>query len=347
MNVLMVGVDKKRVGGMWTVAETFITNPEFNRHVKLYYAATSTCGSKLKRLLKMLSGYLKVLWTLLTKKIDIVHIHMAEKGSVYRKGLIVYLSKLFKKKVVVQMHAGPIMVWYDTLSDNEKTIVLSIFNKADRMLVLGTYWKELMTALVPIEKIEVLYNGANCPASNLYNENGNYIVYFGLLKKTKGVYDLVNAIKMIDKELSKDIKVYLCGSDETGNMPFYVEKQQLQNRIILTGWVSKERQSELFKNAQICVLPSYFEALSMTVIESMCYGIPVITTNISTMSELLGDDIEMIEPGDVNALASLILKLNRDIDLRKRMSEIEYSRAKNIFAMENIINSILKIYKQL
>ena len=54
MNVLMVGVDKNRVGGMWTVAETFINNEWFNQKVNLYYVATATGGSKIKRIGKML-----------------------------------------------------------------------------------------------------------------------------------------------------------------------------------------------------------------------------------------------------------------------------------------------------
>ncbi len=347
MNVLMVGVDKERIGGMWTVADTFISNQKFNKCIKLYYVATSTCGTKWKRLRRMLTGYGKVLKILLTKEIDVVHVHMAEKGSVYRKGVVVYLSKLFGKKVIIQMHAGPILAWYNTLSKDNKIVVSKVFNKADKMLVLGRYWKEQMTALIPEEKIKVLYNGAECPNSNPYNPNGQYVLYLGLFKKTKGTYDLVDAIKKIDDKLPEEVKVYLCGSDETGDMNQYVEKSGLQDRIILPGWISKEQRLELFANAQMCVLPSYFEALSMTVIESMCYGIPMVTTNISTMPELLGNDIELVEPGDIEGLATMILKLNNDVELRKRISSIEYPRAKKNFSVEKIIESTLEIYKNL
>ena len=245
------------------------------------------------------------------------------------------------------MHAGPILAWYNTLSKGNKIIVSKIFNKADKMLVLGEYWKEQMSVLIPEEKIKVLYNGAECPNSNPYNPNGQYILYLGLLKKTKGTYDLVDAIKKIDDKLPKEVKVYFCGSDETGDIKQYVEKSRLQDRIILPGWISKEQRLELFANAQMCVLPSYFEALSMTAIESMCYGIPMVTTNISTMPELLGNDIELVEPGDIEGLATMILKLNNDVELRKCISSIEYSRAKNIFSVEKIIASTLGIYKNL
>ena len=168
----------------------------------------------------------------------------------------------------------------------------------------------------------------------------------GLLKKTKGTYDLIDAIKLIDNELSQDIKVYLCGVDENGETARYVAKQGLQNRIVMPGWINKSTRLELFKNTQICALPSYFEALSMTVIEAMCYGIPMVTTNISTMPELLGDEIEKIEPGDVQGLAELIRKLVRSRELRLNNSRIEYSRAKEKFSQEKIMRRTVDIYNE-
>lgn len=347
MNVLMVGVDRNRVGGMWTVAETFINNEWFNQKVNLYYVATSTGGSKIKRIKKMLEGYLKILICLTTKEIDIVHIHMAEKGSVYRKGVIIRLAKLFGKKVVVQMHAGPILSWYDNLSPNKKKIVKKILDSSDRMLVLGDYWKKQIATIIENEKIDVLYNGSECPIDNPYNVEGKDILYLGLLKKTKGTYDLVDAIKLIDDVLPEDIKVYLCGVDETGEMMQYVVNQGLQNRIELPGWIDKNTRLELFKNTQMCVLPSYFEALSMTVIESMCYGIPMVTTNISTMPELLGNRITLIQPGNVQQLANEILRLNQNANLRVEMSNIEYQRAKKYFSVDTIMKRTINIYNDL
>ena len=347
MNVLMVGVDKNRVGGMWTVAETFINNEWFNQKVNLYYVATATGGSKIKRIGKMLEGYCKAIKIFASKKIDIVHIHMAEKGSVYRKGIVIILAKLFGAKVIVQMHAGPILAWYESLPKRKQVTVAKIFNSADQMLVLGEYWKKQMATIVAVDKIEVLYNGAECPEENPYNADGKYILYMGLLKKTKGTYDLIDAIKLIDSELSQEIKVYLCGVDENGETAQYVTEQGLQNRIVMPGWIDKNTRLALFKNTQICVLPSYFEALSMTVIESMCYGIPIITTNISTMPELLGNRITLIQPGNVQQLANEILRLNQNASLRVEMSNIEYQRAKKYFSVDTIMKRTINIYNDL
>lgn len=72
----------------------------------------------------------------------------------------------------------------------------------------------------------------------------------------------------------------------------------------------------------------------------------MVTTNISTMPELLGDEIEKIEPGDVQGLAELIRKLVRSRELRLNNSRIEYSRAKEKFSQEKIMRRTVDIYNE-
>ena len=347
MNVLMVGVDDKRVGGMWTVAENFINNAIFNSKVNLTYVASSTGGSAVRRVWKMVEAYIRILWILIFKDVDIVHIHMAEKGSVFRKAIVILFGKLFCKKVIVQMHAGPIVSWYKSCNGLTQFCVKKIFNSPDVMLVLGEYWKKQLVELVPEKKIHVLYNGAECPSKNLYNIQGTSIVYLGLIKKTKGTYDLIEAIKLINDRLDYKYKVYLCGIDEEGKIKNYITERGLTERIILKGWISKDERIKVFKNTRMVVLPSYFEALSMTVIEAMCYGIPVITTNISTMSELLGQSHFLVKPGNIEKLSEEILQFSVDNTLCKEISDYEFNRASSTFSIDNVSKKLCKIYSDI
>lgn len=347
INVLMVGVDKSRLGGMWTVSENYIESKEYNKKINLTYVSTSCSGSVIKRIFKMLCGYFTILFVLLTKEIDLVHIHMAEKGSVYRKGIVIYISKFFRKKTLIHMHAGPIMGWYRLQSGFKKKVITKIFNKADKMLVLGKYWKNELKEIVLKEKIEVLYNGTYCPNKNLYNVSGEVILYLGMINKMKGVYDLVEAVKLIDQILDNKIKIYICGFDEGNKLKKYIKENIASDRFVLKGWINNNEKIEIFKNTLLCVLPSYFEGLSMTVIESMCYGIPVLTTNISTMPEVLGEEIEKINPGDILNLAETLLDLCKNEEKRINMSSIEYLRAKEKFAIELVMKKTNKIYKEI
>ena len=346
MNVLMVGVDQGRIGGMWTVAETYINNKYYNKKVNLTYIATSTNGSIIRRILKMLSGLWQTFFYLAFKNVDLVHVHMAEKGSVYRKGIVVCFAKIFKRKVIIQLHAGPIIDWYSNLGDFRKKIVKMILNSGDKLLVLGEYWRQQLLVIVPKDKIEVIYNGTYCSAHNRYNPKGKYITFMGMITRKKGAYDLIDAILKIDNCIDDDIKVVFCGYDQDDKAKEYASMLNLEHRIIFRGWVDSTEKEKIFADTEVCVLPSYFEGLSMTVIESIAHGIPVITTNISTMPEIVGDKIHMIEPGDSNDLADTIVRITHNQGLRISQSNYLFDRAKKMFSTETNIKSTIDLYNE-
>ncbi len=347
MHVLMVGVGPNRVGGMLTVSENYYNNECFCKETNLKYVATSTNGSIFKRLLFMLNGFLLVIFTLFTENIDIVHVHMASKGSVYRKGIIIGIAKLFKCKIIIHIHTGSFKNWYMKQHDNKQKQIRKILDAADKVLVLGEYWKMQMIDIVDCAKINILYNGVNVPLENLFNKNAKNVIYMGVMKKEKGIYDLLLAIKLLDKELSPDICVQLCGNDLEGDIEKKIIELELENRVKLLGWISSESKNEVYHDAMICVLPSYFEGLSMTIIEAMAMGIPIITTDISTMPEILGGDIRTIKAGDIDSLAEYLLELISDNSKLLEMSMIEYKRAYDIFNLDRNIEKLLGIYNSL
>lgn len=346
ISVLMVGVGPKRVGGMWTVAEEYIKDTIYNDAVCLSYVATSTNGSKLVRLFCMLAGYVKIIWILNTKHVDIVHIHMAEKGSTFRKGLVARWARRHNKKVLIHLHAGPFMAWYATNPPSRQKTIKTIFGFADRVLVLGEYWKKELAEIIPPEKMIVLYNGVDSLEENPYDPDGKNIVYFGVMNRNKGIYDLISAIAKIDESLSDDVKVILCGNDLEGNIPETIEKAGMKERFILPGWVGGDTKEDIYRHAAINVLPSYYEGLSMTVIEAMSRGVPTVTTMISTMPELI-DKSRLVEPGNVQQLADSILDLCLSKDKRIFFSNEDFKRQNSIFSSRMFISDTLEIYQSL
>lgn len=346
MHVLMVGVSKKRNGGMWIVAEQYINSPEFNSKVKLTYIATSTKGSIILKSLFMLIGYIRILWILYTQKIDIVHIHMADKGSTFRKGIVAKWARQKGKKVIIHLHAGNFPIWYKTVSIDKKKRIRRFFDYANVVLVLGEYWRNELKEIIPECKMQVLYNGTKCPDKNQYNPDVRNIVFFGRMSKEKGTYDLIDAIKKIDNQLPKDIKVILCGNDVAGNISEMIKKAGLSDRFELPGWVTGETKEEIYKNAMIYVHPSYYEGLSMAVLEAMSRGIPVITTNISTMPEVVGTR-SMIEPGNIDSLASRIMEFVLSREERICISSDEFDCVKRVFSNKQFIDNTLSIYSHL
>ena len=118
----------------------------------------------------------------------------------------------------------------------------------------------------------------------------------------------------------------------------------MNDRVIYKGWIGPEQRDLALRNAMLSVLPSHFEGLSMSVIEAMSYGVPVVTTNISTMPELLGQDISLVEVGNAGMLADEIEKYCKDEQLREVCSEKLYQRAKMYFNLDGTIEQLAGIW---
>lgn len=347
-NVLMVGVDKTSIGGMLTVAKHFLDDKKYLDAVNVYYVGTATRKSPL---IKMLYFMVKIPWIiaiLCTKKIDIVHVHMAEKTSVYRKGLVMRIARLFRCKIICQMHAGPFMEWYRQLSPSKQKHIKKIINIPDRMLVLGNYWLEQMKEIVNPSKLGVLYNGVIIPEENNYDAAiAKDISFFGHLKTTKGIYDFLDAISIIKNDLPIDTKINLCGISDEFDIEKELIKRELDKIVLYHGWVVGEKKRDIISRTAISVLPTYVEGLSMTVLEGMAMGIPVVTTNITTMPEIIDEIVEMIDPGNANALANAMLTLMCSEQKRKEISDKEYKRVRDVFSVERMIEITLNEYSNI
>lgn len=347
MNVLMVGVSPQRTGGMWTVSENYVKSAEFCKETNLIYIATSTNGGKIKRSICMLRGFIQIWRAFKKHNIDIVHVHMAEKGSVYRKGIVLYIAKKRKCKTIIHMHAGPFVEWYKEQSSNSRRLIEKIMLLADKILVLGEYWKKQMEELIPTERLEVLYNGVSIPPKNSYNEKAKNILFMGRMNYKKGIFDLLKAIKIIDSQIPKDYKFQLCGEDEVGSVLEKVQEYGIADRVQYLGWVSGKQKDDIYRNTVLNVLPTYVEGLSMTVLEAMTWGIPTITTNITTMPEMLGDKLELFAPGNTEILAGQIIELLNSEVKRVELSDYYYCRVSKLFSIESNINKLLNIYRDL
>lgn len=348
LNVLMVGVDNTSSGGMLSVANCFRNSEEYNNAVNLIYLGTATRKGKIAKVFHFIFILPKLLWILSTKKIDILHVHMAEKTSVYRKGIVMYLAKMFDCRIICQMHAGPFIKWYQTLPKNKKAVVSRIINLPDKMLVLGYYWLNEMSDLIPIDKLDVLYNGVPIPTNNDYDPyNAKDISFFGHLRKEKGIYELLKAASLLKGRLPKKTTIHLCGTCDQFDIQKYIEDNDLEELVVFHGWVNGKDKEIIEKKTAVSVLPTYIEGLSMTVLECMTLGIPVLTTNITTMPEMLDGIVDMVEPGDYKNLADKLLELINNPELRLEISKKEFERVSNKFSINKMIHQTLLIYDEL
>lgn len=348
INILMCSSDLSAKGGMVSVVKNYIGYDSWGKY-NIIHCPTHIDANKIIVTVYFFFAYIRMLFTLLTKKIDIAHLHTAERGSFFRKAIILRTLKRFGIKTVMHHHAAEFEEFYAKLSPDKKEFVNKTLEMADINIVLSNTLVSMIKDKAPNARVEVLYNAVNTYDKNPYNAEAKNILFLGRLGERKGTYDLLQAIKQLDNKIDKEIKFYICGDGEIAAVTQKVKELGIEHRIAHIGWIDGEQKKEFLKNTCINVLPSYNEGLPMTILETMAYGIPNISTNIASIPEVIknGETGYLIEPGDVSALEECILKSLKNKIKLLDFSNKSYELINLRFKFESHIRQLMYYYSQI
>lgn len=116
------------------------------------------------------------------------------------------------------------------------------------------------------------------------------------------------------------------------------------NDVVLLKDVSRESLLSLYRDASLFVFPSVYEGFGLPVLEAMANKVPVITSNRSSLPEVVGDAAVLVDPLDIDGLASAILTLLTDNDLREQFRMRGLQRARE-FSWEKTAKATLQVYQ--
>ena len=161
-------------------------------------------------------------------------------------------------------------------------------------------------------------------------------LHAGYLTKGKGVYELVDAFcRMQDKR--PDVMLVICGGgpEETGLRRIIAHKN-IEHVVRLIGEVDPEQMSKWMRASDLFVLASYSEGMPNVVMEAMACGLAVVATAVGGLPEAIGDckGAVLIQPGNVDALEEVILKIGGDQELRDSMQMAGRERAEERFGVK-------------
>lgn len=169
---------------------------------------------------------------------------------------------------------------------------------------------------------------------------GDYILSLGRLVRTKGIDYLIQA--MVDV----DCKLIICGiGPEYKKLDKEIKKLELEDKVEIKGWVPEEEKKELMKSCKFFVIPSLFESLGLTAIETISYGRPVVYTNVNGLPSVVGDGGLCIPPANPKALAEAINKLLNDDTLTEKMGTNAFDRSK-AYAWDLLLPKIEEVYQK-
>ena len=227
-----------------------------------------------------------------------------------------------------------------TVSEFSKKDIIRIFNVDDDKIKVTHLAAE--DYFRPIDKEKSKYF-----LKNKYNIESDFILYVGGFSPRKNVRSILVAFSRIYQSLSKDYKVLILGSasDDHSYLITLCESLNISDNVIFTGYVPYEDLPYFYNSCSVFVYPSLYEGFGLPPLEAMSCGIPVITSNIASIPEVVGDSALLINPFDTEELKIALEKVLENAALSEELSKLGYARSK-LFNWEKTASETLKIYEE-
>ena len=231
--------------------------------------------------------------------------------------------------------------------------------EADAIIAVSEYTKkDLINFGVNEEKIHRIYQGieiknSNIPKEQLCNKYGlpnekEFILFVGMETPRKNFIRILKAFAKINNSAKNIhlIKVGIAGGKKFRKESLkIVKKLNLEKKVTFVGHVSDSELTGFYKMATLFIFPSLYEGFGRPVLEAMTCGTPVITSNTSSLPEVVGDAGIMVNPYDVNALAEAMERVLKSDKIQRVMRKNGLKRAKN-FSWEKCAKETLKVYEK-
>lgn len=348
----MVGPHRRVKGGIPSVVNSYYESSLVDNY-DLRYVISHVDGSKYMKLLQAVIGLFNYLWLLITFRPHIIHIHISQDASTFRKSLFILVGSLFDKNMVVHSHASQFMSFYQKMPVFIQRYIVYALGKADVFLVVCDYWKDQFESILK-DKVHVkaIFNPVVIPdwrrSFDKENSSAN-LLFLGRLGDRKGIYDLLAALKAIKEKHGSVFKLFAGGDGEVDKFQETVSQYNLEDEVTYLGWVGDDKKKASLKDADIYVLPSYSEGLPVSILEAMSYGLPVISTPICGIPHAVVDGVNgfLVEPGDIDGLENRLFELISDSNKRNKMGSSSFEMARDIFSVEIIVKELSEIYQAL
>jgi glycosyltransferase involved in cell wall biosynthesis len=180
--------------------------------------------------------------------------------------------------------------------------------------------------------------------------DGKYVLSLATLEPRKNIETTIKSfVNLIRQEKISDLNLVLVGTkgwkfDNIFNS--IVKEKDLQNKIIFTGYADDEDLAPLYSSALVFVYPSLYEGFGLPPLEAMRCGLPVITSNTSSLPEVVGDAGMMVDPHDSDMICEKIFEIFCDEHKSDVMSQKSLRRAQE-FSWNQCTKETIRVYTKL
>jgi len=208
------------------------------------------------------------------------------------------------------------------------------------------------------DKIQVLYPGLapifstppiKDPASlgmikKKYNLPDKYILFLGTVEARKNVIGLIKAFEKAHPRLPADFYLIIAGAPGFGYEEIYeyAQKSSYKEKIKFIDYIDAADKPSLYASARLFIYPSFYEGFGFPILEAMASGIPIITSNRTSLTEITGSSEYLINPNNPDQIAEAMVKILNSPELQKEQIKNGLIEAEH-FSWQNAAENFQKI----
>jgi glycosyltransferase involved in cell wall biosynthesis len=213
---------------------------------------------------------------------------------------------------------------------------------------------------IPDGKIDVIYNAIDerfgqeprpedlARVRERYQLDGRFILYAGNIKPHKNLERLIEAFQSLRRDGQfEQVRLLIIGDQisKYATLRRAVHRHKLHQHVRFFGFVPDETLACLYRLASLFVFPSLYEGFGLPPLEAMASGTPVVTSNVSSLPEVVGDAALLIDPYEPESIADAMRRVLSDDALRDSLRARGFARARE-FSWDRSIRRVREIYDE-
>lgn len=286
---------------------------------------------------------------LLKVKPAVIQVFTSSFWGFWRSCTYIMIAKLFGIKVIYHL-LNAVDVFWEESKGVQKTMIKLFLNECDILIVQSDGIKQFVERISDTPVVAI-YNGVETWRYNKVSSKDHFsdgkiqVVFLGGLSKNKGVFDILKAAQLINN----NVHFTFVGGGPVNEFEEYAAQLGINQQVKFTDIITEEEKVAQLIASDIFVLPSYAEGQPVAILEAMSCGLPVISSTVGSMPEVVidGENGFLIEPGDIRQLTEKISILIDDSTLYKKISKHNYLQARKLYDINRVFSEISEVYSTL
>jgi len=355
----MIGPGFAVTGGISALNQTVV--PVLGQRVDLLYLPTvqqrplSESGKvSLRNLGLIVSQYLRFLAALWQFRPHIIHIHTSWGIAWLKDTFFILVGKTLRRRVVLHMHGGIFAQAHSSSRRWMQSYTRLMIGLVDAVIEISAARAAQLAQIAAPRRLVVLRNCIDTRALTMgpkdHSQSASRALFLGVVGRNKGAFDLLQAMAAL-KEKGCPLQLWLAGDEEApGDLAkarALARELDVADRCRFVGLVRGAGKTRLLREADMLVLPSYYEGLPMAILEAMAAGLPIVATHVGGVPEVVQDGYNgfLVAPGDIEALAARLAILATDPDLRAAMGERSRESAERELDVRQYADRLVALYE--